>query len=210
MRRTWWTGLLMGAAASVAVFALTERIHAQNAAVSPTGRVACVNVVQVFNDYQRQKDLTEEMEELKAKLQAEDKQRKQKLDATEAELSKLNPDDPTYVERTRSLLAMQIDYKNWVDLKQADLTREVGLWSVRIYKEIVRATEAIARKEGYDLALYKGEFETVSMNPDDIKQQIRSLQVLYANPTVDISQQVGDKLNADYRAQPRVKMMYVP
>ena len=211
MKRTWWTGLLTGAVASVAVFAVTERISAQNSgAQAPSGRIACVNVVQVFNDFQRQKDLTEEMEDLKGKLQAEDKQRKQKIDAAEAELAKLDPDDPTYVERTRSLLAMQIDYKNWVDLKQADMTREVGLWSVRIYREIVKATAAIAQKDGYDLALYKGEFEVVSMNPDEIKQQIRSLQVMYANPAIDISQSVLDKLNADYRAQPRVKMMYVP
>ncbi len=47
-------------------------------------------------------------------------------------------------------------------------------------------------------------------DPEVLKEQIRNNQVLYANDGVDISQVVLDKLNADYRAQPRVKMLYSP
>jgi hypothetical protein len=48
------------------------------------------------------------------------------------------------------------------------------------------------------------------MEPDQVKEQIRSNHVLYANPSTDITQVVTDRLNKDYRAQPRVKMMLVP
>jgi outer membrane protein len=211
MKRTWVTSLLVGVAVSLVALTVTETIHAQSrspAAVS--GRIACVDVVQVFNEFQRQKDLTGEMNDLQTKLQDENKQRRDKIDQLQATIDKLDPDAPEYVDRTREMLAAQIDYKNWVDLKQADLKREIGVWSVKIYKEIVKATEDIAKRDGYDLVLYKGQFETVSNDPEVIKEQIRSIQVLYASPSVEITTVVADKLNADYRAQPRVKMMYVP
>lgn len=210
MRGTWMTGLVTGVTVGLATFALTRSIQAQAGGTPPTGRIACVNVVQAFNEYQRQKDLTEEMNQLQSQLQTENTQRRQRIDALQAEIDKLDPDDPTFVGRTREMLAMQIDYKNWMDLKQADLSREVGLWSVRIYKEIVKAVGEVARRDGYDLVLYRGEFEVITMDPEVIKEQIRSTKVLYANPSIDITQVITDKLNADYRAQPRVKMMYVP
>jgi Skp family chaperone for outer membrane proteins len=105
---------------------------------------------------------------------------------------------------------MQVDYKNWVELKRADMTREIAVWSVRIYKEIVRSVEDVAQKQGYDMVLYKGQFENVSMDPEVIKEQIRRIQLLYANSGTNITQSIIDKLNADYRAQPKAKMMQVP
>ncbi len=210
MRQTWLTGIVMSGLVAAAAWALAERSGAQAAKSTATGRIACVNVVVVFNGFQRQKDLTEEMNQLQARLQEENKQRRDKIDALQAELERLNPDDPTYMQRTRDMLAQQIDYKNWVDLRQADLTREVGLWSIKIYREILKATEALAEKEGYDLVLYKGEFEPTSMDPDTVKDLIRANHVLYAHSSIDVTQAVLDKLNNDYRAQPRPKMMYVP
>ena len=210
MKRTGLAGALTGVAVGLVAFTVTQSIHAQTGGAALTGRIACVDVVQVFNEFQRQKDLTEEMKELQDKLTDENKQRRQKIDALQAELDKLDPDDATYVTRMREMLAMQIDYKNWVDLKQADMSREIGVWSVRIYKEIVKSVGELAKHDGYDLVLYRGQFEPTSMEPDQVKEQIRSNHVLYANPSTDITQVVTDRLNKDYRAQPRVKMMLVP
>ncbi len=207
MRRSWRTGLLTGLGVGLAALALGRTIQAQNAAAAPAGRIMCVNVIRVMNEYQRQKDLMDELNKYKEKIEAEDVQRKQKIDALQAELDKMNPEDPTLVQRMREMLTAQIDYKNWRDLKQMDTAREVGLWSIRLYKEVVKATEEIAQREGYELVFYRGQFETVSMDPEVIKEQIRSLHLLYANPSTDITQAVLDKLNAEYRAQPKQQML---
>jgi Skp family chaperone for outer membrane proteins len=210
MKPSWLTGMITGLAVAVAGLAFTGTIRAQNSGTTPTGRIACVNVVQVLNDYQRQKDLVAEVGELQDKLNAENKQRRDKIDTLQAELDRMDQDDPTVVQRMREMLALQIDYKNWAELKQADVAREFGLWSVRLYKEMCKATEELARRDGYDLVFYKGEFQPVSYDPEAIKDQIRSLHVLYASPAVDMTQMVLDKLNNDYRATPRVQMMQVP
>jgi Skp family chaperone for outer membrane proteins len=210
VRASWRTGLITGLAVGVAALAFSRTMQAQGSGNALTGRIACVNVVQVLNDYQRQKDLMAEVSGLQDRLNAENKQRRDKIDTLQAELDRMDPDDPTIVQRMREMLAMQIDYKNWADLKQADVAREFGLWSVRIYKEMVKATEELARRDGYDLVFYKGEFQPVSMDPEVIKDQIRSIHLLYANPSADISQMVLDKLNSDYRALPRMQMLQTP
>jgi Skp family chaperone for outer membrane proteins len=210
MKSSWLTGLVTGAAVGVAVLTFSRSMQAQGGGAALTGKIACVNVVQVLNDYQRQKDLVAEVSQLQDKLNAENKQRRDKIDTLQAELDRMDPDDPTLVPRMREMLAAQIDYKNWADLKQADVAREFGLWSVRLYKELVKATEELAHRDGYDLVLYKGEFQPVSMDPEQIKEQIRSLHLLYVNPAVDISQSVLDKLNNDYRVLPRTQMLQMP
>ncbi len=210
MTRQQILAVATAAVVGIMAFAVTKNLHAQAAGTPVTGKIACVDVVKVFNEYQRQKDLSQEMTDVQAKLQDENTQRRQKIDALQAEIDKLGPDDPGRTQRMHDLLAMQIDYKNWVDLKQADMSREIGVWSVKIYKEIVKAVEDIAKRDGYDLVLYRGQFESTSLDPEQIKEQIRSIQILYANNAIDISTVITDKLNADYRTQPRAKMMIVP
>lgn len=209
MSKSLLTGILMGAVIVTAALAFTKTMQAQGGR-APTGRAACVNVVWVFNEYQRQKDLTEEIAQMQEQLQAEDEERRKRMDKLAAELDAISEDDPTFAKRTHEMLAMQIDYKNWLDLKQADMTREIGLWSIRIYKEILGSIEQIAERDGYDLVLYRGKFEAVTMDPEQIKEQIRRNKLLYANSSVDISQAVLDMLNSEYRAEPKRPMLYVP
>jgi|GEM_PF-1501928 len=233
MRRTWLTGALTGAAISAALLAFGRSMFAQGGTppsgriacavktqehhppklqggTPPSGRIACLNVIQVLNEYQRQKDLIEEVNAKREKLQAENNERRSKIDALDAEISALDPTDPTMATRMRELLAMQIDYKNWGEMAQMAMAREFGLWAVRNYKDIIKAAEEIAKRDGYDLVLYKGEFEMVSMDPEVINEQIRSLHVIYANPATDITQVVLDKINSEYRAQPRRPLLQVP
>lgn len=183
---------------------------AQVSAAAASGRVAAVDVVRVFNEYQRQKDLQEEMRKVQDRLQLESDERRKKIDQLQAQLDALKPSDPTYTDRSRELLALQIDYKNWFDINQAALTREIGVWTVACYRDILRAVELLAERDGFDLVFYKEEFEPTNMDPQQIRDQIRGRKLLYARQPADITQLVLDKLNADYRAQPPQPMIKLP
>ncbi len=210
MNRTWCTSLVGGAVVTLAVLALTGGLRAQNAAPLPPARVASIDIVKVFNEYQRQKDLTEEMKQVQDKLELENQQRRQKIDAAQATVDAMNAQDPARAGKMRELLAMQVDYKNWFDLNQAAMGREVGVWSATIYREITKAAEQIAVDKGYDIVIYRDEFQPTSMDPNEVRDQIRNRKLIYANPRIDIGQPVLDKLNAEYRTQPRTKMISIP
>lgn len=210
MKMHWVTTVAVVVAVGLGMYVVGGTLQAQNMGFSPTGKAAGVDVVRVFNEYQRQKDLNEEMKQLQDALEAEEKQRRAAIEDAQAVVDAMDRSDSSYAERMREVLRLQVEYKNWAEMKQADMTREVALWSIRIYDEIIKACQDMAEKEGYDFVIYLDEFTPVSMEPEVIKEQIRSRKVLYVNPAVDLTKEVTAKLNADYRAQPKQQMLYVP
>jgi Skp family chaperone for outer membrane proteins len=210
MRHSWLTGILTGAAVGVVAFALTETIQAQGARPGAPQRIGCVNVARVFAEYQRAKDLNDELAQLQETLKAEEQTRRNKIDQVQAEIDTLGDNDATRTKRYEDLLKMQIDYKSWGEVMRAHVTRENSLWTMRVYEEILAAAKALAEREGYDMVLRQDEFQRVSMDIEVIMQQINSNQVLYTHPSLDLTQSVIDRLNEEYKTQPQQKMIYAP
>ena len=169
MARTWPTGVFVAGIAVAAAFTASGPLAAQGGSSASRGRVACVDVVKVFNEYQREKDLEEEMKQERDKLELEAARRKQRIDAAKAVLDAMSLDDPTYAKKMRELLELNISTRNWMDITQAAMAREA-----------------------------------------EVRDQIRARKLIYASAAADISQAVLDKLNADYRAKPRKKMISIP
>lgn len=209
MIRSRWTGLLAGGVVGVVVFTAATSLQAQGRRGSSAGDVACLDVIKIFNEYDRQKDLEAEMKVFREEMQDEMERRRGAIDSLQATLDAMSRDDPTYVKRTREMLQLQIDYKNWLDLMQADMAREVGLWTWKIYNEILVVTEELALREGYDMVFYLDQLQLVGYDPETVRDQIRSRKLLYASPAADVTQAVLDRLNANYRAQPKTQMLQV-
>ncbi len=206
-----WTALGLGLIAGLTLGGGSRVLLGSTAAGMQAGggRVAVIDVVRAFNEYQRQKDLEAELQELKQKLQAEQEQRRGRIEAMQATLDAMDQNDPTYAEKMRELLAEQIELKNWMDLAQADMQREIGVWTARVYQEIVTASQQVAEARGFDLVLAHEPFKPAGIDPETIRQQIRSRKVVYAADKVDITDAVLEALNKAYRAQPKTKMLKV-
>lgn len=202
------TAGLVGLAIGAVSFTAWSTLHAQ-AAQAPASRVACLDVVKVFNEYERQRDLTLEMQQLQEQMSAENERRQGVIEAQQVAASQLSPDDPALATKRTELMKMQFEYRNWMDYKQAELAREVALWTARTYQEVLTATAEVAKQQGYDIVLYSDEFVPQINNPDAVREQVRQRKVLYASPQVDLSATVVNVLNETYRAEPKKKMMSV-
>ncbi len=204
--RSGWMGLALGVVVAAGVLGAASRLVA-NQKSAGAGKLAAVDIVYVFNEYQRMKDLEEERKSVTDRLQKENEERRKKIDAMQVTLEQMQPTDPAYRQRTQEMLRMQIEYKNWYDLMQADLAREIGVWTRKVYLEIIEATTELAKREGIDLVIYHEDFTPTGFDPDTIKQQIRERKVIYASENATITRRVLDELNSKYRAQPRQQMM---
>lgn len=210
MMRAYDVRPLVGAVLCVGLLANVTAAFAQTkGGAKGTGRIGTLDVVAVFNEYQRQKDLTEEMNSIKGRIEQENQTRRARVEALQATVNSMSPTDPGAVAKTKELLKEQIEFKNWVDMIQADMQREIGLWTAKIYQEVIDATREIAEADGYDVVLYVDEFQPAGIDPDVVRDQIRQRKVIYANPNISVTQQVLDKLNTKYRAQPRSPMLQV-
>ena len=206
--QTRWVAV---AGLATATLMFSNGLWAQNNAAkgAGAGKVACVDVVKALNEYQRQKDLDEEFNQKGQALNTENMKRRNEIDSFQKTVDSLTDADPTYMEKQRQLLSMQIAYKNWFDATQADMARETGVWRMRLYRDLLDAVKSVATKQGYDLVLYKDDFEPKSFEPDAIANQIRGRKVLFAANTADITQSVSDQLNEQYRSQPKKPMVMV-
>lgn len=209
MNRSRLTGVLAGVGVCAVVFVVTGALWAQ-AAPQPTGRVACVDVLQVFSEYQKMKDVQEELKQLDERLNAEGQQRKERADALQATLDAMDRSAPTYLKKYAELLEMQIGLRTWAEAKKAHTAREIGLATDRIYRDILRVTEEIARQAGYDLVVQRERYQPMSMTPEEIEAQMQNRKVLFASEAIDITDLVLRKLNTDYRALPPTPQLYVP
>ncbi|QOJ14559.1 MAG: OmpH family outer membrane protein [Planctomycetia bacterium] len=210
--RNWRGGLFVGLVVGVSVASLSV-LNAQSsgtAAVAGGTRTGTIDVQRVLNESQQQKDLADELRQIRERLEGENTQRRQRLDAMQAALDAMNPEDPAYGGRQREFLQAQIDYKNWADVNDAALKREVGVWTAQLYKEMLRSTQAVAAQGGFELVFYRDEFVSPSMDPETVQAVIRDRKLIYAATTTDVTQTVLDKMNGDYRAKPRQPMMQMP
>lgn len=203
MTRSRWTGWVCGVLAGGALLGWTGSLLAQGRSGGATARVASINVGTIFSEYQLKKDLDEEMKQVEDKMQLEMDSRRKRIDQMQATVDAMNPNDPTYGDQTRAVLKAQVEFKNWIDMAQADMTRELALWTTRIYSEILEMTEQVAQRDGYDIVLYHDQFQPGSLDPQAIQNQISQRRIVYVAPQADITNAVLDALNARYRSQPQ-------
>ncbi|MBN2446600.1 MAG: OmpH family outer membrane protein [Phycisphaerae bacterium] len=209
MKRSWLTGCLVGVAIGAVCFTTYTTLHAQNAPVTSTP-VAGLDVVRVFNQYQRQLDLNEELTQIRAQLESENTSRRQRIETMQAAMAAMDPQDPTFRGKRDELVRLQVNYKNWADLAQAQMANEVAVWSGRVYEEILSATRAVAKNRGLHFVInLDPPFQSIPDNPDAVREQIFARRVLFSDETVDVTEAVLAKLNADYGQQPRTKMMNI-
>lgn len=207
MKQAWFGGLVIGVVACGVVFSSLRVADAQSSAL--TGKVAAVDVLTVFNEYQKQKDLFEEIRGTEDALGTQANEKRQRIDSLQATLDQMAPDDPQAGAKARDLLALQIDYKNWMDLKQAEMSREVAVWTAQLYRDINAKIAEIAERDGYDVVVMKQEFQRRSADPQQVQGQIESRKVLYVKPAADITQIILNAVNEDYRQQPRRKLLQI-
>jgi Skp family chaperone for outer membrane proteins len=209
MTRTGLTGTLVAAVVVTGVFATSKGLLAQNQ-TEKVASIACVDVGMVFNEYERMKDLRDELQRLEQNLNEEDKQRRENLDIMQNTLQNMDPNDPAYAKKMSDILETSIQHKTWYEVQQTHLTREIALAFDRVYRDILATTEEVASISGYDLVVYREPYEPTALNPDEIRAQMRARKVLYCNDAIDISSFVLDKLNANWRSKPSEPQIQIP
>ena len=208
MKRTWLTVLLGVIGGGLLVLALPGVLQAQ-ATAGATGRVAAIDLQKALMEYERMKAFQDELNELQNNLNTELQQRQDNADTLQATVDVMDRNDPTFVQKLETVLQARIQNRTWFEVKQAYVAREVAVVTDAIYRDILKATQEIAEHAGYDLVVYSDEYQA-SMNPEDIQAQMATRRVLYANPAIDITQFVLDKVNSDYRAKPAQRQLNVP
>jgi Skp family chaperone for outer membrane proteins len=164
--------------------------------------VAVADLKKIFDSYQKAKDLDAQITENFKTRDEEINRMKEDAQALLEEKLDTDPADPAFAEYEEQLflLRKQIEY----EMKRLahDLAAESADATELVYNEIRAIIAKISEEDGIDLVL---KVDSPNIGGSDrmavINRKIDNRPVLYSNPKMDITQQIIDRLNADYAAE---------
>jgi Skp family chaperone for outer membrane proteins len=189
------TALLTGALVAAASLAGGSALAARTP--PPACAVAVVDLARVFSEHARAKKFTDDLEkrqgELKVRVQKEEADLKKQAQDLEV---RFEPGSEEY-EKGRKAIELRIAELDY-DLKRqgVNLQRQLVVEMAAVYKEVRAEAERIAKERGFTVALvYDREEIRVEergqvLGPNELKLQMNLRSVLWADASVDLTQDV--------------------
>ncbi len=169
-------------------------------AATPVKAAVC-DVVAVFKNYQRAKDLTDKLKERLDGIKAESDKRGKAIDKLKMTLEQLMVGTKEYEDRLSEMTKLSIEREAWLTYQDTLAKQENFRLTKEMYQEILQAVGKIAKQRGYDLVLFKEADDQPSRTLDELLQQMARRKVLYSDGGLDITEDVLVQLNSDYKAK---------
>jgi Skp family chaperone for outer membrane proteins len=180
-----------------AVAATMSGAQPKAAALSGT-RVAVVDLVKVFNDFEQTKAVNDQMKAYRDKLAKEADQKMSEIKAEEDALDKMTPNSPDRQQRITKIKKMQLEYKVWESLEKDFVSEQYVDWVKKTYQAVTDGISEVAKKQGVQLVITQEQVDTTISKPDVLLQQILNRKVVYSDNSVDMSSEVLATLNATF------------
>jgi Skp family chaperone for outer membrane proteins len=191
--------LIVIAALLIGGILLSGSIAQTTAPASGPAHVAVCDIVAVFNDYQRAKDLTNEFNQRREALKVENEKRVKQIESIQQELDSLDPSSKEYNDRQNEVQRLTIERKAWMEFQENLAMRDHHRLTKQMYEEITAKVGKVSKDMGYEIVLFRERGAIQSDNTQDLLRQIASRKVLYADESVDITDSVLTRMNEDYK-----------
>jgi Skp family chaperone for outer membrane proteins len=194
------SGLLM-----LAAFCLALPLGSSRAAAQTSGKIATANVMKIFNEIQETKDLNAKMQNEVKNVDAQNTEKKQKLRDLQAARDALKPDSSNYEQKNQEWTQAIIEYQTWFQIQQVNLARTQKLQTISLFNKIQAAVNEVATQKGVDIVIAEQRpdlpmenFEQLKV--EDVRNWINSRNVLFMNPSIDLSSDVIANLDQKYKS----------
>lgn len=199
---------LLAAACTLALTAgfaaLLRPAQAQTPAKAPSLIKTC-NLVSVFNKLDMKSAGDDEIKGIDAKLNGD-------LKKAEDELQRLNEErrefrDSEEAKRTEEkILKQAADIESMRRFAEQRLLMEQRVRTVAIYRAILKGIEDYSKDNGIALVLMVDEPDIRgARSQGELLSKISLRKVLYADPSMDITRELIEKLNAEYARNKKPK-----
>jgi len=190
--------LVMAAMAVVSIAAATMSGAQPRSNAAGGTRVAAVDLVKVFNDFEQTKAVNDAMKAYRDKVAQEADQKMAEIKAEEDALEKTDPASPDRQARITKIKRMRLEYSVWESLEKDLVSEQYVAWVKRTYQMVIDGIAEVAKKQGVQLVVTQEQVDTSVTKPEPLLQQILNREVVYADNSVDISAEVLATLNANF------------
>ncbi|MEM7629607.1 MAG: OmpH family outer membrane protein [Planctomycetota bacterium] len=188
--------------ALVATLAAALGVSAARRPPAQPTAVAVVDLVQVLEGLSERTDLERNLErELEARRQQIQEINNQ-MQTVQADLETLGREAPGYREKLRELFELRAVGEARTQAINQIVSIEKGAVFRELYEKIEAAIAEISARDGYDAVLLNDSTFPIPQNATDIdvERAILSRSVLYAHPSVDITDTLVAYMNNQYVA----------
>ena len=160
-------------------------------------KIGVTNIMKVFRDCKRSAAHRTEIIAEQGKIRAELTTLSKQLEAEEAALRALKAESDDYLVQRRELINKRANLEAQQTFNKEQTVLKEYKWSKKLYQDILRITEEVAKQKGLDLVLEEEEIDAFSLSLNEINQTIRTHKVLYSGGCVDISDEVMARLDEE-------------
>jgi Skp family chaperone for outer membrane proteins len=159
------------------------------AADPPVGalKVGTVDLQRVVDQYQKRKDMQEDLKKFKAGTEASLKDLQKQVDAVKGELDLLNEGSPDYDKKKRELEEKREILVLKGRLAEKEVVEKWAKGLETIYNEILEKTDKFREKAGYDLLLRIDVAPLKATTLEDMREHLNRKMVLSRSQAVDVT-----------------------
>lgn len=174
--------------------------------LAPPTSVATIELNRVLAGLNQRTSAEADLQVRRDRIRTEGESRKKNIDDLRTRLEAAT--GPERESLQEDIVLGELGNDGWLQFELAQLDIEKALLMENLYRQIKVATEELARAQGYDLVLINDAdepfaFSNQSKMPREsqLRNQIASRRVLFANNTVDISDDLVQRMNNSFNAR---------
>jgi Skp family chaperone for outer membrane proteins len=158
--------------------------------------MASVDLEKVFDSLAERVAEDARLTALGEQRKAEDEAYKTQIRDMAAELENVPQGTPMYDTSERELVKKTIEYESWSNFTVRELDRERAIVLRKLYAKVKEELARLSGDAGYDVVVLNDSLNEIA--PDtaaNVTQQISARRFLYVNPTIDITNELIDRMN---------------
>jgi len=167
-------------------------------------KVAIANPSRIFSEIQETKDINVKMRTQGENLASQEKEKRDELKSLQDARDQLKPGTSQYNDQNEKLLKAAIEFDSWGKIRKAEFDRNKKAQMKAVFEKVQAAVAEVAKQRGIDLVI-TDQKPVIPDNLDqisdaDLRQQLNQQSILYADPKLDISNDVIALMDKNYKS----------
>lgn len=187
---------------------------AQRSMGTQSTNIAVIDLGSVLEGLAQRSDAAIALDEMESRIRAEQERRLSTLEELRNQLldmgGRVNANEVS-LEQAHSLeeefVLGRLNFEAWLQFSRNQMDVEASLQLQELYRAIRRAVRELASEQGYELVLIDDSKGELMVNPESsrsreeqVLQQMRTRTMLHASSSIDITTELIERMNNQYRA----------
>ncbi|NOX59668.1 MAG: OmpH family outer membrane protein [Planctomycetes bacterium] len=163
-------------------------------------KIAVIDVARVFEEYGMTQDLESMFNARRRELADEAKERRTAIEQMRRGLAAFDPSSSDFAVREKDLIRAEVDFQVWSTYSEQKLKMSHKRWLLSIYRNTQAMVQRLATERSYDLVLTYDRLTADAPDSVTLRQQILLQKVIYHHSRIDITTEVLNRLNTEYKS----------